>query len=44
MKVVAEGIEDGKIPISDDGSKVAWSEDNPYRNLDAANKEFPDVK
>lgn len=44
MRVVAEGIENGKIPISDNGSDKAWDEDNPYRNLDSANKEFPDYK
>lgn len=44
MKTLAEGIEDGSIPIAEGGSDAAWDEDNPFRNLDAANKEVPEPK
>lgn len=41
MEVIAEGIEDGDIPIAEGPADEAWDEDNPFRNLDAANKEVP---
>jgi hypothetical protein len=41
MKVTAEGIEDGTIPIAAGGSDAAWDPDNPYKNLDNANKVAP---
>lgn len=44
MKVLAEGIEDGSIPIAEGGADAAWDPENPFRNLDAANKEVPEPK
>jgi len=41
MQALAQGIEDGDIPLSDVKHKTAWDYENPYRNLDAANKETP---
>jgi len=41
MKVCAEGIENGSIPVTAGPGDAAWDPDNPYRNLDAANKEAP---
>lgn len=44
MKTVAEGIEEGLIPIAEGPGDGAWDPDNPFRNLDAANKEVPEIK
>lgn len=43
-QTVAEKIQDGEIPISAGGNEEAWSAENPFRNIDAANKEVPTPK
>ena len=35
MQSLAQGIENGEIPLSSDFHKSAWDYENPYRNLDA---------
>jgi len=39
MQEIATDIEEGFLPLVEDGSKVAWDPLNPYRELDSANKE-----
>jgi hypothetical protein len=39
--MIANDIEEGKLPLTEEGSKVSWDPLNPYRELDSANKEMP---
>lgn len=41
MKIMAQGIEDGDVPIALGGNEAAWDPENPYRNLDDATKSVP---
>lgn len=41
MKLIANDIEEGNLPLIEEGNRVSWDPLNPYRELDAANKESP---
>jgi hypothetical protein len=34
--MIANDIEEGKLPLTEEGSKVSWDPLNPYRELDSA--------
>lgn len=37
MKVVAEAIEDGKLPLTKNNAEISWDPYNVYREIDSVN-------